>query len=146
MRTQKGISYQSTQATEVRAVFRRLTRVEYPNAIRDLLELPQFDVQSLLPADGSMHGFDKRRPARTGPDSGQIGQTRRRRAGTHSPFGAKPDVPAQIVSRRWCTVSPPEAFLGSIHAKGGGIQGPPPFGFSLTTPERLRESLNPLLG
>ena len=42
-----------------RAVFRRLTRVEYENAVRDLLALPELHVQELLPADGSRHGFDK---------------------------------------------------------------------------------------
>ena len=37
--------------------FRRLTRTEYGNAIRDLLSL-DVDVTSLLPADESSHGFD----------------------------------------------------------------------------------------
>ena len=37
--------------------FRRLTRTEYQNAIRDLLAL-EVDVAALLPADESSHGFD----------------------------------------------------------------------------------------
>ncbi len=37
--------------------FRRLTRFEYQNAIRDLLAL-DVDVTTLLPADESSHGFD----------------------------------------------------------------------------------------
>lgn len=37
--------------------FRRLTRTEYQNAIRDLLAL-EVDVKSLLPAEESSHGFD----------------------------------------------------------------------------------------
>lgn len=37
--------------------FRRLTRTEYKNAIRDLLAL-DVDVSSLLPSDESSHGFD----------------------------------------------------------------------------------------
>jgi len=37
--------------------FRRLTRVEYQNAIRDLLAL-DVDVSALLPADETGHGFD----------------------------------------------------------------------------------------
>ncbi len=37
--------------------FRRLTRTEYGNAIRDLLAL-EIDVTTLLPADESSHGFD----------------------------------------------------------------------------------------
>ncbi|MFN0075577.1 MAG: DUF1592 domain-containing protein [Prosthecobacter sp.] len=46
-------------ARDGRAVLRRLTRVEYENALRDLLALPELHVQELLPADGSRHGFDK---------------------------------------------------------------------------------------
>ena len=42
-----------------RAVFRRLTRLEYENALRDLLALPHLEIKELLPADGSRHGFDK---------------------------------------------------------------------------------------
>ncbi len=37
--------------------FRRMTRVEYKNAIRDLLAL-DIDVDSMLPADEVSHGFD----------------------------------------------------------------------------------------
>jgi hypothetical protein len=37
--------------------FRRLTRTEYKNAIRDLLAL-DVDVDALLPADEASHGFD----------------------------------------------------------------------------------------
>ncbi|MEI6712986.1 MAG: DUF1592 domain-containing protein [Verrucomicrobiota bacterium] len=50
---------ETRQNAEGRAIFRRLTRVEYENALRDLLDLPNLEVQSLLPADGSRHGFDK---------------------------------------------------------------------------------------
>jgi hypothetical protein len=39
------------------ATIRRLTRTEYQNAIRDLLDL-EVDVASLLPADDSSYGFD----------------------------------------------------------------------------------------
>lgn len=39
------------------ATFRRLTRTEYKNAIRDLLAL-DIDVDALLPADEVSHGFD----------------------------------------------------------------------------------------
>lgn len=39
------------------ATFRRLTRYEYKNAIRDLLGL-EIDVEALLPADEVSHGFD----------------------------------------------------------------------------------------
>ncbi|MCA9032117.1 MAG: DUF1587 domain-containing protein, partial [Planctomycetaceae bacterium] len=39
------------------ATFRRLTRFEYQNAIRDLLAL-EIDATELLPADEASHGFD----------------------------------------------------------------------------------------
>jgi hypothetical protein len=38
---------------------RRLTRAEYENTVRDLLDLPGLPLQGDLPADGSVHGFDK---------------------------------------------------------------------------------------
>ncbi|MEI6231556.1 MAG: DUF1592 domain-containing protein [Planctomycetota bacterium] len=44
---------------EGRAVFRRLTRAEYENAVRDIFALPHLEIKELLPPDGSRHGFDK---------------------------------------------------------------------------------------
>jgi hypothetical protein len=42
-----------------RTALRRLTRAEYENTVRDLLDLPGIVLQSGLPSDGSAHGFDK---------------------------------------------------------------------------------------
>jgi hypothetical protein len=42
-----------------RSVLRRLTRREYENTLRDLLDLPGLAVQDLLPEDGRAHGFDR---------------------------------------------------------------------------------------
>ncbi|HTU18407.1 MAG TPA: DUF1592 domain-containing protein [Gemmataceae bacterium] len=41
-----------------RTRLRRLTRIEYENTVRDLLDLPGITLQGELPADGSAHGFD----------------------------------------------------------------------------------------
>ena len=38
---------------------RRMTRAEFENTLMDLLALPRLDIQALLPADGSVAGFDK---------------------------------------------------------------------------------------
>jgi hypothetical protein len=46
-------------AREGRASVRRLTRTEYQNALRDLLELPHLEVLEMLPPDGQRGGFDK---------------------------------------------------------------------------------------
>jgi len=47
----------SRLAAQGRAVLRRLNRVEYENTVRDLLNV-DVDLQDLLPADSSAHGFD----------------------------------------------------------------------------------------
>jgi hypothetical protein len=44
---------------EGRSVLRRLTRQEYENTLRDLLDLPGLEVQELLPDDGRAHGYDR---------------------------------------------------------------------------------------
>jgi Protein of unknown function (DUF1592)/Protein of unknown function (DUF1588)/Protein of unknown function (DUF1585)/Protein of unknown function (DUF1587)/Protein of unknown function (DUF1595)/Planctomycete cytochrome C len=45
--------------SEGRAVIRRLTRTEYENAIRDLLDMPDLSIKEMLPADGLREGYDK---------------------------------------------------------------------------------------
>ena len=46
-------------AQEGRVRMRRMTRSEYENTLIDLLALPRLDIQGLLPADGTVAGFDK---------------------------------------------------------------------------------------
>ena len=52
-------SERTMNAADGRTRLRRLTRVEYENTIRDLFDLPGLPLQIDLPADGSVHGFDK---------------------------------------------------------------------------------------
>ena len=42
-----------------RSLYRRLTRQEYENALRDLLHLPELRIKQLLPEDERRHGYDK---------------------------------------------------------------------------------------
>ena len=42
-----------------RSQLRRMNRTEYENALRDLLEMPNLNVQEMLPPDGLSHGFNK---------------------------------------------------------------------------------------
>ncbi len=46
-------------AQEGRVRMRRMTRAEFENTLGDLLALPRLDIQALLPADGTVAGFDK---------------------------------------------------------------------------------------
>ena len=47
-----------TQKSYGRTVYRRLTREEYENTLRDLLELPNLKVKDMLPEDQSTGGYD----------------------------------------------------------------------------------------
>ena len=42
-----------------RTALRRLTRAEYENTVRDLLDLSGIPLKNSLPSDGTVHGFDK---------------------------------------------------------------------------------------
>jgi hypothetical protein len=46
-------------ATSGRSLYRRLSRQEYENALRDLLHLPELRIKQLLPEDERRHGYDK---------------------------------------------------------------------------------------
>jgi hypothetical protein len=50
---------QARAATEGRAVWRRLNRYEYENALRDLLHAPWLQIKDRLPEDGESHRFNK---------------------------------------------------------------------------------------
>ena len=58
LRTMIVAAEQAKLAGEVRTGLRRLTRGEYENTLRDLLDLPGLAVQGELPADGVAYGFD----------------------------------------------------------------------------------------
>ena len=47
-----------TQKNHGRTVYRRLTREEYENTLRDILELPNLSVKEMLPEDQSTGGYD----------------------------------------------------------------------------------------
>jgi mono/diheme cytochrome c family protein len=53
------LSAASKEASPTRISLRRLTRGEFENSLKDLLALPRLDIQSLLPADGRVAGYDK---------------------------------------------------------------------------------------
>jgi len=54
-----SVSDQARQEREGRTGVRRLSRVEFENTLRDLLELPWLRVAHELPADGKAYGFDR---------------------------------------------------------------------------------------
>lgn len=42
-----------------RSELRRLSRVEYANALKDILDLPHLELEEMLPPDGMAHGYQK---------------------------------------------------------------------------------------
>jgi mono/diheme cytochrome c family protein len=53
------IDTEKSERPSGRATLRRLTRIEYENTIRDLLDLPGLPIREELPPDGSLSGFNK---------------------------------------------------------------------------------------
>jgi mono/diheme cytochrome c family protein len=49
----------SSEESGQRLPLRRMTRKEFENSLRDLLDLPGLDITSLLPIDGRVSGYDK---------------------------------------------------------------------------------------
>jgi len=47
------------QAQSGRRELRRLSRTEYANTLKDLLDLPHLEIEQMLPPDGRAHGFQK---------------------------------------------------------------------------------------
>jgi hypothetical protein len=48
-----------TTLNTTRVRMRRLTRTEFENSLKDLLDLPRLDIVNLLPMDGRVSGYDK---------------------------------------------------------------------------------------
>lgn len=53
------VDAERASAGKGRTPLRRLTRAEYENTVRDLLDLPGIKLADELPPDGSAHGFEK---------------------------------------------------------------------------------------
>jgi mono/diheme cytochrome c family protein len=49
----------SSKESGHRLPLRRMTRKEFENSLRDLLDLPRLDITALLPIDGRVSGYDK---------------------------------------------------------------------------------------
>lgn len=58
---QKNLTFHDLQLRSVdgRATLRRLTRVEYENAVRDLFSMPHLELRGLFPPDGTRGSYDK---------------------------------------------------------------------------------------
>ncbi len=102
-----------------RTPVRRLTRVEYENTVRDLLDLPGLPLQGELPADGSAHGFD------TNADALEISHVNMAQylaaadLALDTAIATRPRAPRPI--RQRISLANPHGFVAHILLNGDGV-------------------------
>jgi hypothetical protein len=98
---------------------RRLTRVEYENTVRDLLDLPGITLQGELPADGSAHGFDNNCEAL---DISHVNMAKYLEAADRAldmAIATRPEAPAVVKQR--ISLANPHGFVAHVLLHGDGV-------------------------
>lgn len=106
-------------AGQGRTRVRRLTRVEYENTIRDLLDLPGITLQGELPADGMAHGFDNNSDAL---DISHVNLAKYLEAADRAldmAIATRPEAP-QVVKQR-ISLANPHGFVAHVLLHGDGV-------------------------
>ena len=106
-------------AGEVRTGLRRMTRVEYENTIRDLFDMPGIALQGDLPADGSVHGFDKNSDAL---DISHVNLAKYIEAADHVldlAIATQPQAPE--VKKQRISLANPHGFVAHVLLHGDGV-------------------------
>ena len=106
-------------AGEGRTRLRRLTRAEYENSVRDLLDLPGIGLQGELPADGSAHGFDTNADAL---DISHVNVAKFMEAADRAlemAVATRPTPPA--VTRQRISLANPAGFVAHVLLHGDGV-------------------------
>ena len=104
---------------EGRTGLRRLTRIEYENTVRDLLDLPGIALQGELPADGSAHGFDTNADAL---DISHVNLARYIEAADRTlemAVATRPGPPS--VTRQRISLANPAGFVAHVLMHGDGV-------------------------
>jgi hypothetical protein len=98
---------------------RRLTRTEYENTVRDLFDLPGLPLQGELPADGTVHGFDKNSDAL---DLSHVNLAKYMEAADRIldvAIATRPKAPAVVKYRT--TLAYPAGFVAHVLMHGDGV-------------------------
>ncbi|MBY0522131.1 MAG: DUF1592 domain-containing protein [Gemmataceae bacterium] len=110
---------QAKIAGEGRTGTRRLTRVEYENTLRDLLDLPGIPLQGELPADGSAHGFDNNSDAL---DISHVNLAKYLEAADRAldmAIATRPSAP--VVVKQRISLANPHGFVAHVLLHGDGV-------------------------
>jgi hypothetical protein len=106
-------------AKDGRTGVRRLTRVEYENTVRDLLDLPGITLQGELPADGSAHGFDNNSDAL---DISHVNLAKYLEAADQAldmAIAKRPEPP--VVVKQRISLANPHGFVAHVLLHGDGV-------------------------
>ena len=98
---------------------RRLTRVEFENTVRDLLDLPGINLQGELPADGMAHGFDNNSDAL---DISHVNLAKYMEAADRAldmAVATRPTAPAVVKQR--ISLANPAGFVAHVLLHGDGV-------------------------
>src|SRR5205823_5581720 len=102
-----------------RTVLRRLTRVEYENTVRDLLDLPGIALQGELPGDGTAHGFDNNSDAL---DISHVNLAKYMEAADRALDMAIATQPAPpTVTKQRISLANPAGFVAHVLLHGDGV-------------------------
>jgi hypothetical protein len=110
---------QARLAGEGRTAVRRLTRVEYENTVRDLLDLPGIALQGELPADGTAHGFDNNSEAL---DISHVNMAKYLEAADRAldmAIATQPKAPTVVKQR--ISLANPHGFVAHVLMHGDGV-------------------------
>ncbi|MFO0797511.1 MAG: DUF1592 domain-containing protein [Gemmataceae bacterium] len=106
-------------AKDGRTRLRRLTRAEYENTVRDLLDLPGLLLQADLPPDGQAHGFDRNADAL---DLSHVTLARYLEAADRAldmAVATRPRPPVAIKQR--ISLANPHGFVAHVLMHGDGV-------------------------
>jgi mono/diheme cytochrome c family protein len=106
-------------AADGRTRLRRMTRVEYENTVRDLFDLPGLLLQSDLPADGQVFGFDKNSDAL---DLSHVNLAKYLEAADrvlHTAIATRAQPPKPI--RQRISLANPHGFVAHVLMNGDGV-------------------------
>ncbi len=113
------VKEETAKAAKGKTRLRRLTRVEYENTVRDLLDLPGIPLQGELPADGSAHGFDNNSDAL---DVSHVSLAKYVEAADRAldmAIATRPKAPAAVKQR--ISLANPHGFVAHVLLHGDGV-------------------------
>jgi Protein of unknown function (DUF1592)/Protein of unknown function (DUF1588)/Protein of unknown function (DUF1587)/Protein of unknown function (DUF1595)/Protein of unknown function (DUF1585)/Planctomycete cytochrome C len=113
------VKVESDAASEGRTLARRLTRIEYENTVRDLLDLTGIPLKGELPTDGSAHGFDNNSDALDISHVNLAKYIESADSALDMAIATRPRAPAAVKQR--ISLANPHGFVAHVLLHGDGV-------------------------